>query len=51
LPAPVDTDKDGMPDDWELKNGLKPTDSADASKRNLHSFYTNIEVYINQLIK
>ncbi len=51
IPAPKDTDRDGMPDEWELKNGLNPSDGSDASKRSLHSSYTNIEVYINQLIK
>jgi hypothetical protein len=48
LPAPADTDKDGMPDEWEKKNGLNPTD---AKKETLHKFYTNIEVYINFLVK
>lgn len=51
MPAPVDSDKDGMTDEWELKNGLNPADASDASKKSLHSFYTNIEVYINQLVK
>ena len=31
LPAPADIDKDGMPDDWEKKNGLNPTDASDAA--------------------
>ncbi|MGB3007955.1 MAG: pectate lyase, partial [Chitinophagaceae bacterium] len=51
LPAPADTDKDGMADQWEKENGLNPSDAADASKTNLHKFYTNIEVYINGLLK
>jgi pectate lyase len=51
LPAPVDNDKDGMPDAWEVKNGLNPSDTTDAVKNSLHKFYTNIEVYINSLIK
>ncbi len=51
LPAPPDTDKDGMPDEWEKKNGLNPTDATDAKKETLHKFYTNIEVYINSLVK
>ncbi len=50
-PAPVDTDKDGMPDEWEKKNGLNSNDAGDASAYKLHQQYTNIEVYINSLIK
>jgi hypothetical protein len=51
LSAPVDTDKDGMPDEWEKKNGLNANDATDASENKLHQHYTNIEVYINSLIK
>lgn len=51
LPPPADNDKDGMPDDWEAKNGLNPADSSDAAKTTLHKFYTNIETYINSLVK
>jgi hypothetical protein len=47
----VDTDKDGMPDNWEIKNKLNPADATDASKISLHKYYTNIEVYSNSLIK
>jgi pectate lyase len=50
LPAPADTDKDGMPDDWEKKNGLNPNDASDASANKLDRNYTNIEVYINSLL-
>lgn len=49
LPALTDTDNDGMPDEWETKNGLNPKDKTDASKYNLDKQYTNIEVYINSL--
>ena len=51
LPALVDNDKDGIPDEWEKKNGLNPNGASDASKTSSHKFYTNIEVYINSLIK
>lgn len=48
LSAPVDNDKDGMPDEWEKKNGLNPNDN-DAAGYKLSKQYTNIEVYINEL--
>ncbi|HEY6063469.1 MAG TPA: pectate lyase [Chitinophagaceae bacterium] len=51
LPAPADNDKDGMPDDWEVKHGLNPADAADASQYKLDKHYTNIEVYLNSLVK
>ena len=48
--AAADTDKDGMPDSWELKNHLNPEDPSDAAQNKLHRHYTNIEVYINELV-
>jgi len=50
LPAPKDSDGDGMPDDWERKNGLNPNDANDASLYRLSKEYTNIEVFINSLM-
>ena len=49
--APVDTDKDGMPDEWELLKGLDPEEKSDAIKYNLSPNYTNLEVYINSLVE
>jgi hypothetical protein len=46
-----DKDADGMPDEWERGNGLNPTDFSDAASIKLHSYYTNIEVYLNSLLK
>lgn len=46
---PLDTDRDGMPDIWEISNGLDPNKN-DSRQYKLHSFYTNIEVYINSLV-
>ena len=46
-----DSDKDGMPDKWEIKKGLNPDNSDDAIKYTLDKFYTNIEVYLNSLLK
>ncbi|MCW3078937.1 pectate lyase [Segetibacter sp.] len=50
LPAPTDTDQDGMPDEWEKKNTLNPNDPSDATLNTLHKHYTNIEVYLNSLV-
>jgi hypothetical protein len=51
LPAPKDSDSDGMPDEWETKNGLNANDASDASAYKLDKGYTNIEVYINSMVK
>jgi hypothetical protein len=51
LPAPKDSDADGMPDEWEKKNGLNSNDASDAAGFKLDRFYTNIEVYINSLVR
>ncbi len=47
--APTDSDKDGMPDEWEKKNGLNSSDASDASGYKLNKQYTNVEVYINKV--
>jgi hypothetical protein len=44
-----DTDLDGMPDAWELANGLNPNDPADANGDLNGDGYTNIEKYINAI--
>ncbi len=43
----TDSDGDGMPDAWELANGLDPNDPGDAVKDCTGDGYTNIEKYIN----
>ncbi len=43
----VDTDGDGMPDEWEIANGLNPNDPSDANGDCTGDGYTNIEKYIN----
>lgn len=46
---PVDSDHDGMPDDWEVAHGLDPNNPAD--RNNLDSSgYTMLEVYLNGLV-
>lgn len=46
---PTDTDRDGMPDDWETAHDLNPNDASD---RNLTdaSGYTRLETYLNSLV-
>lgn len=50
--APVDSDGDGMPDEWETLNGLDPNKN-DASLYTVdpRGWYTNIEVYANSLVE
>ncbi|MGV3541508.1 MAG: FlgD immunoglobulin-like domain containing protein [Rufibacter sp.] len=50
LPAPTDTDKDGMPDTWENENGLNPNDPADRNGDVNSNGYTNLEEYLNGLV-
>lgn len=52
--AGFDSDNDGMPDEWEIANGLNPNDASDANAYTLDSekkWYTNIEVYANSLVE
>lgn len=53
----IDSDNDGLPDEWESVNGLNPEEPGDdrkivpvnASPDNRHQGYTFIEYYINEL--
>lgn len=45
-----DADLDGMPDEWEKSKGLNPLNN-DAALFQLSKQYTNVEVYLNQLLK
>ena len=47
--APVDTDHDGMPDEWEKKNKLDANNSEDRNKIGKDG-YTMLEVYLNGLV-
>jgi hypothetical protein len=45
---PADSDRDGMPDDWERVHELDPNDPADG-RRGANRGYTNLETYLNEL--
>ena len=47
--APVDTDGDGMPDEWEKSNGLDPSDPSDGKTIGTDG-YSNLENYLNSLV-
>lgn len=49
--APVDTDADGMPDSWEESRGLNPRDASDAAGDRDRDGFTNVEEYLNSLVK
>ena len=50
LPAPEDSDHDGMPDSWELANGLNPNNAADRNGDPDGDGYTHLEDYLNGLV-
>lgn len=47
---PIDEDKDGMPDSWELAYGLNPSNRSDGPKDADADGYTNLEEYLNNSI-
>ena len=46
-----DTDRDGMPDEWETAHGLDPHTASDGKATTLQAPYTNLEVYLNSLVQ
>ncbi len=48
MPAPQDTDNDGIPDEWETMHGLNPND-VDDGNRVAEDGYTMLEKYLNRL--
>jgi len=49
--APVDSDNDGMPDEWERRHGLNPHDAGDGATDRDSDGYTNVEEYLNRADK
>lgn len=48
--VPVDSDHDGIPDDWEKAHGLNPNNPNDANADSNGDGYTNLEKYLNWLV-
>jgi hypothetical protein len=46
--APLDSDRDGMPDAWEKEHGLNASDPADGNATQKDG-YTNLDHYLNSL--
>jgi pectate lyase len=47
--GPRDTDRDGMPDEWERDHELDPQDPEDRNADHDGDGYTNVEEYLNEL--
>ncbi len=45
--APADTDRDGLPDEWERMHGLDSKNPADTNADNDGDGYTNLEEFLN----
>ncbi len=48
--APLDTDGDGIPDEWEKAKGLNPNNAADGKAMNGSKSLSWLETYLNDLI-
>lgn len=48
--VPQDTDRDGMPDDWELAHNLDPNNFKDGVLHTLVKDHTNLEAYLCELV-
>jgi hypothetical protein len=46
-PAPIDSNHNGIPDDWEIRHGLNPHQASDRNADSNHDGYTNLEDYLN----
>lgn len=51
VPAPPDADRDGMPDAWERDHGLDPANPEDRNGDRDGDGYTNLEEYLNWVVR
>jgi hypothetical protein len=49
-PPRIDSDHDGIPDEWESERGLDPGDGDDGNEDRSGDGYTNLEEYLNSLV-
>lgn len=47
----MDTDRDGIPDEWELAHGLNPRSFKDHNEHTLVAAHTNLEAYLCDIVK
>lgn len=50
-PAPLDSDKDGMPDSWEIEKKLNSKNPDDGNYHTFDKNFTNFEIYLNSLVE
>lgn len=50
MPAPRDSDHDGLPDAWERRHGLDPHDARDGAADKDGDGYTNLEEWLAELV-
>lgn len=50
-PAPLDSDHDGMPDEWELMMGFDPFNPNDRNGDHNGDGFTNLEEYLNTIVE
>jgi len=50
-PVDWDTDRDGLPDEWEMERGLDPKSAADAASDPDGDGFTFLEDYLNGLVR
>lgn len=50
MPAPTDSDGDGIPDEWEKEIGMDPDNAADGKMIHRQSGFSFLEIYLSTLV-